>query len=179
MAKQKIHELAKELNKSSKEILDYLNKNGVEVKSHMSSIEDTQIDMVKKEFAPKAEAPKVEAPKAEEAKTEEAPKKKSAGGKPALQNVANLLTFRAENDIISLSVSRYRQRMPRCGSVGWLFHGAVFTVINSPRGANSGEQLANDGARGAGNAEGFRFLSLHYTPDELVLSRCCVEVACV
>ena len=45
MAKQKIHELAKELNKSSKEILDYLNKNGVEVKSHMSSIEDTQIDM--------------------------------------------------------------------------------------------------------------------------------------
>ena len=51
MAKQKIHELAKELNKSSKEVMDFLNKNGVEVKSHMSSIEDTQIDMVKKEFA--------------------------------------------------------------------------------------------------------------------------------
>ena len=86
MAKQKIHELAKELNKSSKEILDYLNKNGVEVKSHMSSIEDTQIDMVKKEFAPKAEAPKVEAPKAEEAKTEEAPKKKKI---VALYNAQN------------------------------------------------------------------------------------------
>ena len=43
MAKQKIHELAKELNKSSKEVMDFLNKNGVEVKSHMSSIEDTQI----------------------------------------------------------------------------------------------------------------------------------------
>ena len=64
----RIHELAKELNKSSKEVMDFLNKNGVEVKSHMSSIEDTQIEMVKKEFAPKAEAPKVEAPKAEEAK---------------------------------------------------------------------------------------------------------------
>ena len=86
MAKQKIHELAKELNKSSKEILDYLNKNGVEVKSHMSSIEDTQIDMVKKEFAPKAEAPKVEAPKTEEAKTEEAPKKKKI---VALYNAQN------------------------------------------------------------------------------------------
>ena len=86
MAKQKIHELAKELNKSSKEILDYLNKNGVEVKSHMSSIEDTQIDMVKKEFAPKAEAPKAEAPKTEEAKTEEAPKKKKI---VALYNAQN------------------------------------------------------------------------------------------
>ena len=81
MAKQKIHELAKELNKSSKEVMDFLNKNGVEVKSHMSSIEDTQIDMVKKEFAPKAEAPKTE-----EAKTEEAPKKKKI---VALYNAQN------------------------------------------------------------------------------------------
>ena len=86
MAKQKIHELAKELNKSSKEVMDFLNKNGVEVKSHMSSIEDTQIDMVKKEFAPKAEAPKAEAPKTEEAKTEEAPKKKKI---VALYNAQN------------------------------------------------------------------------------------------
>ena len=82
MAKQKIHELAKELNKSSKEVMDFLNKNGVEVKSHMSSIEDTQIDMVKKEFAPKAEAPKTE-----EAKTEEAPKKKKI---VALYNAQNI-----------------------------------------------------------------------------------------
>ena len=81
MPKQKIHELAKELNKSSKEVMDFLNKNGVEVKSHMSSIEDTQIDMVKKEFAPKAEAPKTE-----EAKTEEAPKKKKI---VALYNAQN------------------------------------------------------------------------------------------
>ncbi len=76
MAKQKIHELAKELNKPSKDIVDYLNKNGVEVKSHMSSIEDAQIEMVKKEFGPKTETPKAEAPKAEEGKKEEAPKKK-------------------------------------------------------------------------------------------------------
>ena len=81
MAKQKIHELAKELNKPSKDIVEYLNKNGVEVKNHMSSIEDAQIDMVKKAFgqkmeAPKTEAPKAEAPKAEGQKQEEAPKKK-------------------------------------------------------------------------------------------------------
>ena len=75
MAKQKIHELAKELNKQSKEILEYLNNHGVEVKSHMSAIEDAQIEMVKKAFGakqetPKAEAPKTEAPKAETPKTE-------------------------------------------------------------------------------------------------------------
>ena len=91
MAKQKIHELAKELNKPSKDIVEYLNKNGVEVKSHMSVIEDAQIDMVKKAFAPKveapkAEAPKAEAPKAEAPKAEEAPKKKKI---VALYNAQN------------------------------------------------------------------------------------------
>ena len=85
MAKQKIHELAKELNKPSKDIVDYLVKNGVEVKSHMSSIEDAQIDMVKKAFAPKTEAPKAETSKAEEQK-EEAPKKKKI---VALYNAQN------------------------------------------------------------------------------------------
>ena len=75
MAKQKIHELAKELNKPSKDIVEFLNKNGVEVKSHLSAIEDAQIDMVKKAFGPKTEAPKAEVPKEEESK-EEAPKKK-------------------------------------------------------------------------------------------------------
>ena len=85
MAKQKIHELAKELNKPSKDIVDYLVKNGVEVKSHMSSIEDAQINMVKKAFASKTEAPKAETPKAEEQK-EEAPKKKKI---VALYNAQN------------------------------------------------------------------------------------------
>mgnify|MGYP003292632428 CR=1 FL=1 len=85
MAKQKIHELAKELNKQSKDIVDYLVKNGVEVKSHMSSIEDAQIEMVKKAFGAKTESAKAEAPKAEEQK-EEAPKKKKI---VALYNAQN------------------------------------------------------------------------------------------
>ncbi len=88
MAKQKIYELAKEINKPSKEVVDYLNKHGVEVKNHMNVIEDAQIEMVKKAFGAKTEAVKAEAPapKAEPVKTEaahadgekqeEAPKKK-------------------------------------------------------------------------------------------------------
>ena len=71
MAKQKIHELAKELNKPSKDIVEYLVNNGVDVKSHMSVVEDAQIEMVKKAFAPK---------------TEEAPKKKKI---VALYNAQN------------------------------------------------------------------------------------------
>ena len=102
MAKQKIYELAKELNKQSKDIVEFLNKNGVEVKSHMSSVEDAQIEMVKKAFAPKKEAPKAEAPKAEapkaetvkaeSVKTEEAPKAEKAPKKKkiiALYNSQN------------------------------------------------------------------------------------------
>ena len=76
MAKQKIHELAKELNKSSKDIIEYLSKNGVEGKTHASGLEEAQVEMVKKAFAPKVEAPKTEEAKAEETKQDEAPKKK-------------------------------------------------------------------------------------------------------
>ncbi|MGN0335475.1 MAG: translation initiation factor IF-2 [Lachnospiraceae bacterium] len=75
MGKQKIHELAKELDKPSKEILEFLNKNGVEAKSHLSSLEDAQVEMVKKAFAPKsAEAPKADAPKSDTPKSD-APRK--------------------------------------------------------------------------------------------------------
>ena len=89
MAKIKVHELAKELDKQSKEILSFLNEKGVEAKAAQSSVEEDVADMVRKAFgkaeAPKTEAPKAEAPKAESSKaeaskaapkTEESPKKK-------------------------------------------------------------------------------------------------------
>ena len=50
MAKQKIHELAKEINRSNKEIIEVLNKNGVDVKSHLSAIDEGQVEMVKKAY---------------------------------------------------------------------------------------------------------------------------------
>ena len=51
MAKVKVHELAKELNKQSKDILNYLQKKGVEAKAAQSSLEDDVAAMVRKEFA--------------------------------------------------------------------------------------------------------------------------------
>ena len=86
MAKQKIYELAKELNKSNKEVMEVLSKNGIEVKSHLNAIEEDQAALVKKAFAPKVEAPKAEVPKTDEARAEEAPKKKKI---VALYNAQN------------------------------------------------------------------------------------------
>ncbi|MBQ4474095.1 MAG: translation initiation factor IF-2 [Lachnospiraceae bacterium] len=54
MAKIKIHELAKSLNQNSKDIVAFLNQKGLDIKSHMSSIEDEAIRMVLQEFAPRA-----------------------------------------------------------------------------------------------------------------------------
>ncbi len=54
MAKIKVYELAKEINIHSKDIVGFLNGKGVEIKSHMSSIDDKEISMVKGHFAPQS-----------------------------------------------------------------------------------------------------------------------------
>ena len=95
MAKIKVHELAKELDKQSKEIIAFLQDKGIEVKAAQSSVEDDAADMVRKAMgngaakaeapkaaeAVKAEAPKVEAEKAEPKAEAAAPKQEQA--KPA------------------------------------------------------------------------------------------------
>lgn len=81
MAKIKVHELAKELDKQSKELIAFLQEKGIEAKAAQSSIEDAAAELVRSHFgkkeevkaapeakaeapAPKAEAsaPKAEAP---------------------------------------------------------------------------------------------------------------------
>lgn len=73
MSKMKVYELAKELGKSSKELLEFLGEKNIEVKSHMSSIENENIEMVRKAFGRKTEEPKAEAA----TKAEAVPKKKN------------------------------------------------------------------------------------------------------
>ena len=70
MSKIKIYELAKELDKPSKELVEFLNKKDVEAKTHMSTIDEAEADMVRKAFAPKADAEKADEEKSD------APKKK-------------------------------------------------------------------------------------------------------
>ena len=67
MPKIRIHELAKELNVDNKAVMDYLKENKVEVKSHMSTLEENQEAMVRKAFSPQNSA--------KEEKQEASPKK--------------------------------------------------------------------------------------------------------
>ncbi|MDD3413568.1 MAG: translation initiation factor IF-2 [Lachnospiraceae bacterium] len=84
MAKVKVHELAKEINKSSKEVISFLSEKGIELKSHMSSLEDEQVSMIKKSMAGSADnkppkevtAQNVEATTPVETKQDEIPVKK-------------------------------------------------------------------------------------------------------
>lgn len=57
MAKIKVHEIAKELEKQSKEIIAFLQDKGIEVKSHQSSLEDDVADMIRKAFEKREAAP--------------------------------------------------------------------------------------------------------------------------
>ena len=62
MGKKRVHEIAKELNKDSKDIIATLKQHGVEVKSHMSTISDEEEAVIRKAFAPKPVEKKPEAP---------------------------------------------------------------------------------------------------------------------
>ncbi len=58
MAKMKVHELAKELNITSKELLGFLQENRVEAKAAQSSLEDATVEMARKSLgAGRTQAP--------------------------------------------------------------------------------------------------------------------------
>ena len=89
MAKMKVHELAKELQKQSKEILAFLQEQGIEAKAPQSTLEEDTVALVRKSFgadtgktdekkaAPvKEENAKAQTAPARDQGTEEAPKKK-------------------------------------------------------------------------------------------------------
>ena len=63
MAKMRVHELAKELDKQSKDIIAFLQDKGYEIKAAQSSIEEDAIDLVRQKFG--------------KGKTENAPKKEN------------------------------------------------------------------------------------------------------
>jgi translation initiation factor IF-2 len=58
MSKTRIHELAKELNISSKEIIDSAEKLGMNVKNHMSTLESDEVNTLKTRFSPKQQEKK-------------------------------------------------------------------------------------------------------------------------
>lgn len=76
MAKIRVHELSKQLNISNKDIIDTLGAKGIEIKSHMSNLDDSMVAIVKAKFGGAGSAPKQTAAKAE------APKQQAKPGTP-------------------------------------------------------------------------------------------------
>ena len=86
MSKVRVHELAKELGRQNKEVMQFLKAQGLDVKSHMSTVEEPWVSKVKDKFRIKGKehSAKLDTPKTEEkvmtAKSEgdqaETPKKK-------------------------------------------------------------------------------------------------------
>ncbi|WP_126938515.1 translation initiation factor IF-2 [Veillonella sp. VA142] len=72
MSKKRVYEIAKDLGVENKVVIDALKKHNVEVKSHMSTVEDSQVSMIKQSLAGGAKPVQSEVPKA----TQQAPQKK-------------------------------------------------------------------------------------------------------
>ena len=86
MAKIKVHEIAKELEKQSKEIIAFLQDKGIEVKAAQSSIEDDVAAMVRKAFGgSKADTETVKEKEAAPAATEKQEETKKAEPEKALE----------------------------------------------------------------------------------------------
>jgi translation initiation factor IF-2 len=109
MSKIKVHELAKELEKQSKEVIAFLQEKGIEVKAAQSSVEEEAAEMVRKAFgaAKKADVKAEVKPEAkEEAKTEakseaksEAKAEPSNEGKKEVQKEAQKEAPKAEGKL--------------------------------------------------------------------------------
>ncbi|HBL67109.1 MAG TPA: hypothetical protein DDZ70_00155, partial [Firmicutes bacterium] len=74
MTKKRVFELSKELDIPSKEIVQFLQEFGADVKNHMSTVEDHVAAIVKRKFRPDQEPP-VKAPE---------PEKKPAASKASI-----------------------------------------------------------------------------------------------
>ena len=120
MTKMRVHELAKELGIENKELIEILQKKSVEVKNHMSSLEDSVADEIRREhsgsMAAKPEMKTEEtAAKPEEGKTESAETKDAA---PKKKNLAFVIRPQNSKNSSRIQGSRPAQRPARPGQQG-------------------------------------------------------------
>ena len=117
MTKMRVHELAKELGMDNKELVDILQKKNVEIKNHMSTIEDNVADEIRREVSQKGEK---KAPVAEN-KGEDHTAGQTEGKEAAAPKKKNLaFVIRPQNSRNSSRIqgSRPAQRQARPGQQG-------------------------------------------------------------
>ena len=95
MPKIRIHELAKELNVDNKKVMEFLKEKKIEVKSHMSTLEENQEAMVRKAFSPQTEKTEKKEEKAE--KTEKSGSLREVQAEPPKKKSNIIQVFRPQN----------------------------------------------------------------------------------
>ena len=128
MTKMRVHELAKELGIENKELLELLKEKKVEVKNHMSSLEDSVADEIRREkggaASGKADAEKAAPAKADEAapaavKAEkDAESAKAEDAAPKKKNLAFVIRPQNSKNSSRIQGNRPAQRPARPGQQG-------------------------------------------------------------
>ena len=116
MTKMRVHELAKELGMDNKELVDILQKKNVEIKNHMSTIEDNVADEIRREVSQKGEkkAPVTEN-KGEDHAAGQAEAKKL---QPKKKNLAFVIRPQNSRNSSRIQGNRPAQRQARPGQQG-------------------------------------------------------------
>ena len=116
MTKMRVHELAKELGMDNKELVDILQKKNVEIKNHMSTIEDNVADEIRREVSQKGEkkAPVAEN-KGEEHTAGQTEGKEAA---PKKKNLAFVIRPQNSRNSSRIQGNRPAQRQARPGQQG-------------------------------------------------------------
>lgn len=86
MAKMRVYELAKELNVSSKDLIDVLDKHDIKVKSHMSTLDSHQVEWLKSKL--KLEKPEKKQPDGKSQEDKAGTKAVKGGKKPVPEKKA-------------------------------------------------------------------------------------------
>ena len=116
MTKMRVHELAKELGIDNKELVEILQKKNMEVKNHMSTVEDTVADQIRAEIASRKENTAKTEAKAEQKTAEQAEPKESAA--PKKKNLAFVIRPQNSKNSSRIQGSRPAQRQARPGQAG-------------------------------------------------------------
>ena len=113
MTKMRVHELARELGMDNKELVDILQKKNVEIKNHMSTIEDNIAEEIRSEVSSKGE--KKTSGEEEKAAGKTAEQAESAA--PKKKNLAFVIRPQNSKNSSRIQGSRPAQRQGRPGRV--------------------------------------------------------------
>ena len=117
MTKMRVHELAKELGMDNKELVDILQKKNVEVKNHMSTVEDNVADEIRREVSSKGENKAQSGEDKNAAKPSGQPEAKE-GAAPKKKNLAFVIRPQNSRNSSRIQGNRQAQRPARPGQQG-------------------------------------------------------------